>query len=730
MRTIWNIIATDVRALCSRTASVLFIIALCVLPSAYSWYNIIACWDPYGNTGNLKVAVSSDDEGYDGELTPMIISIGDNIISSLRGNDDFDWQFVSTDDAIEGVKSGDYYAAIVIPESFSVDMMTMFSDDATHAALNYYVNEKENPLAPTITDSGASSVQTQINDTFETTVADTAFSLISSLSDYADKDSTRNAIASISDGMSSTAADLRQSGETLGTYADAVRSAKALIESSEDLLGSTGTALSEAKDAMNTAGDGSASLQDSLESASSAISTAIAGSAEGYQSAASSVETAYATIDESMADAAQLLRDQASAVDEQISAYQQMRDTLAGLSDLDDATLQSLLGRFDDAIARQQSLSDSLNSAADSVETRREDASANKDEVETLLQQATDSITALQNEYDDTAKSAIDSMSADLSSAIAKGLSASSNLDALDSLSGATGDMTTKLDEIEATISEAQAKLGTAATELEQHSQDIDDALSSGDADTLREVIGTDASVLASALVTPVSLDRHAIFASENFGSSMTPFYAVLAIWVGAFLSTSAIRMSLTEERMEELKRRRHGKPVPSPLLFLGRYGVFMLISLAQTLMACAGIIWFLKAQCEHPALLLLGGAATSILFSAITYTLVAIFGNIGKFFGVLLLILQLNGSSGSMPVELMPQWVQAAYPYLPITHAIRLFRSAMFGIYDNDYWKELGILLAVAALVLAVGVLFSAFGRKLSEGMERMMKGNALLAI
>ena len=92
-------------------------------------------------------------------MLPLTVNIGDTVISSLRENDQLNWTFTGKKEAVEGVRSGKYYAAIVIPEHFSQDMMSLFSEDVTHSDILYYLNEKENAIAPKVTDKGASAVQ-------------------------------------------------------------------------------------------------------------------------------------------------------------------------------------------------------------------------------------------------------------------------------------------------------------------------------------------------------------------------------------------------------------------------------------------------------------------------------------------------------------------------------------------------------------------------------------------
>ena len=172
MRNIWRIFKTDMKHLFNNSISVIIVIGLVFLPSIFTWYNVIACWDAFGNTGNLTVAVANTDEGYESDLVPLEINVGDKVVSALRANDQLNWTFTTEEDAIDGAQSGRYYAAVVIPQSFSRDMMTFYSDEVEHANIIYYTNEKKNAIAPKITSKAKTAVQEQINTTILEKVAD------------------------------------------------------------------------------------------------------------------------------------------------------------------------------------------------------------------------------------------------------------------------------------------------------------------------------------------------------------------------------------------------------------------------------------------------------------------------------------------------------------------------------------------------------------------------------
>ena len=109
MKNIWQIFKRDVWRIKNNVIALIVIMGLTVVPCLYAWFNIAASWDPYKNTGNLKVAVASVDKGYEGSLIPIDINIGDRVLSTLHENDQMEWVFTNRDAAVEGVKSGDYY---------------------------------------------------------------------------------------------------------------------------------------------------------------------------------------------------------------------------------------------------------------------------------------------------------------------------------------------------------------------------------------------------------------------------------------------------------------------------------------------------------------------------------------------------------------------------------------------------------------------------------------------
>nr|WP_245987270.1 YhgE/Pip domain-containing protein [Vagococcus elongatus] len=154
--------------------TLLLVLALMILPSLYAWFNIAALWDPYANTKDIKVAIYSEDETA--AVLDKKVNIGQKIIENLQENDTLDWQFVSSKKELDkGVKSGKYYAGIVMPPDFSTNLVSFVTGNIRKPEIEYSVNEKINAIAPKITDKGAATIQSTITTEFIDTVSQTVF---------------------------------------------------------------------------------------------------------------------------------------------------------------------------------------------------------------------------------------------------------------------------------------------------------------------------------------------------------------------------------------------------------------------------------------------------------------------------------------------------------------------------------------------------------------------------
>ena len=175
MKNIWRIFSGDMKRLVRNPFALVIAIGLCIIPSLYAWFNIYSNWDPYANTKNIKIAVATEDAGYQ-RNDGTTVNMGDSIIESLKENDKIGWVFTDTrDEALNGVYSGEYYAAVIISSDFTYSMYNVFREDFKRPTISYYENEKKNAVATKITDSAVSTLKQSINEQFIEVLASNIF---------------------------------------------------------------------------------------------------------------------------------------------------------------------------------------------------------------------------------------------------------------------------------------------------------------------------------------------------------------------------------------------------------------------------------------------------------------------------------------------------------------------------------------------------------------------------
>ena len=314
MKLIWKIFVRDVRQATRNVIAVIVAMGLVIVPALYAWYNIAASWDPYGNTKALKVAVANVDKGYKSGLMPITINVGETVTSTLRANHDLDWQFVDRAKAIDGVNSGEYYAALIIPKSFSSDMMTLFSPKIKHAKLEYYLNEKINPIAPHITDQGATTVATTIDQTFVKTLASVALDLVSNVADYAQSPQMEQYVNNASSHIATMSSRLTGTASQMDSYANLLGAANSIIDSTDKLLGSTGSAAATTKKALKQTRNGVSSLDKALSGATDGVGTALQQAGSSYDTISKQIDAAFADVGSQSSQISNKLTDMQSKV--------------------------------------------------------------------------------------------------------------------------------------------------------------------------------------------------------------------------------------------------------------------------------------------------------------------------------------------------------------------------------------------------------------------------------
>ena len=708
MKAVWEIFRADLSRAHRSVISMVVVLGLVVLPSFFAWFNISASWDPFANTKNLRIAIANTDKGYKSDLIPLEVNIGNRVVSALRTNEQFNWVIDSEEQAIEKTRSGEYYAAVVIPPDFSQEMLTFFSSDAHSTPLTYYINEKKNGLAPKIAGQGAERVSAQINQVFAQTVAEIAVDTASSLSDALSDPTNVRGIQALNSRLESTSQRLNAAATSADAYAGLIASSVQLVDSTQNMIANASKARDPLESAANNASASVDQISAGASQAASALSSAVSASAHSLEALSASIDDVYSRGGSSVASAVATLRSQASSVGNQATQYLHVKETLANLPGT--PISQDVLDRLQASADRLSALQNAINKLADDMEKNAADAGSNRQDVKNLVGQAQSAISNLKSDVDSSLRPQLEQLSGTINSAT----SSMENLRA--QLSAASSSVNDGSNGVREGLSKLQSTFSGIGTQLREASQKIadihnklSDALQSGNLAQVRTIIGSDPQALAVALAAPVGVTTIAVYPVENFGSQMAPLYTALALWVGSVLMIIALRSDVTSENVAEGLEEGHptalyfkGREVKLWEGFLGRYMIFGLLALTQATIMCLGLLFFVKIQHVHPWLFMCTGWAIALVFSFLLYTFIATFGNAGKALGVLFLVLQITGAGGSFPLAILPDFFRSVSPYLPATHGITALRAAIAGYSGSEYLDAM-LLLGAFALFAAV---------------------------
>lgn len=222
------------------------------------------------------------------------------------------------------------------------------------------------------------------------------------------------------------------------------------------------------------------------------------------------------------------------------------------------------------------------------------------------------------------------------------------------------------------------------------------------------DFMDVDPQSIAEFFASPVTIRAESVYPVESYGAAMAPFYSMLAIWVGCIILNAILKVDTPIELIGATSRQK----------FFGRYLIFALLSLIQTMVIMGGDLLIFGMDCAHPGLFLLSGVVTSLTCSMLAYSMAIAFGNIGKALFVVFLIIQIAGSGGSYPIELLPDFFQQVYLFFPFPYAIDAMREAIAGLYQNNYLIYLLQLLLFFAVGLFVGLVL----KRPLDGINRYM--------
>ena len=275
------------------------LVALILIPSIYTVVFLGSMWDPYGNSGDLPVAVVNKDKAV--EYNDKKLDVGDQLVKKLKDNDSLDYHFVNSKEANKGLKNGDYYMVITIPSNFSKNATTLLDKNPKKMVLNYTTNPGTNYVASKMDDSAIAKIKAEVSASVTKTYAETIFTSIGTMSD---------GFAEASDGTQQLSDGMTQLEDGNKTISDNL---KVLASSSLTFKDGTNTLTKGLKDYTNgvvTVNNGIYQLKTGVGTLGSATPTLASGVSDlntGAQALNKGVSDYTAGVSQALAGANQLV---------------------------------------------------------------------------------------------------------------------------------------------------------------------------------------------------------------------------------------------------------------------------------------------------------------------------------------------------------------------------------------------------------------------------------------
>ena len=696
-------------------AAWIVIIGMAFVPALYAWFNIAGFWDPYSQTSHIRVAVANEDEGATKDQIGTV-NVGAMLETQLKGNDQLGWHFVSADEARAEVERGDSYAAFVIPASFSRDLTGIVDGTYVKPNIQYYVNEKNNAVAPKITGAGATALDRQINSAFVSTVAKVLSEKASEagVSIANDADQKRS---DVSASVSEASAKLGSASQTLDSMGDKIDAAKASVASARTTLSDLDGAVSELSTSLDQADQLVSDSRTSLASFSSQMGGALDGLSSNAAGALAGVSANAGTLDGAVQGASGRV---GGLLTEGTSINNSVGDVLAELNALGIGNLPAAATALTDLTNQNAALSTALSG----LTTLNSDLSATSTSISDALTSASDASAAVSTAVTN-ARSGVSSQLPAISSALDDFSSASSSMrGSLDTLRSQRDQVSGLLDQLDSLLDGAKSATQTSSTNVAAIKTDLDsvatDISSLSSSNTLRDLadsLGVNAESIASFMASPTQIETKAVYPVAAYGSAMAPLFTNLALWIGAFSLVLLLKLDVDEEGIG---------PTSSAAKYMGRWMLIAFFGVIQGLVVSTGDL-IIGVQTVTRLGFVGTAMIISLVFTSIVYMLSTCFQHIGKGLCVIIMVMQIPGSAGLYPVEVLPSFFRFLHPVLPFTYGINALREIVAGFYGHAYVGCLAVLGAEALVAFAIGLALRPFLVNLNAMITRDLASSGL---
>lgn len=614
-------------------------------------------------------------------------------------------------------------------------MYNVFSDDFENPSLIYYQNQKSNAIATKITDTVAGTLQNTINETFIKVAATTIFEEGNSVSYQMQGDSY----------VEEFCADLEELNDNLKEYSamiDTFRAGNDRLEAAithvnyeipvmQKKLDATTASLNQSSQNLSSTRDTLSNFSTNVDTSMSTIQTSLEDMKKILDQSKLADDTAQMTKDlNKVARDTNTLNGQvnnllAALIEQRVQGSVSGGDASTGSGSGNTAATDAAI----EALKAMQKELDMMNTVIGSVLESTDEQAAEKAKVnvnnamnnlKNVIDSCENSVSNMQGIYKNNLvpqmQKVLTNMSDSLNQVTNLVNTLSSTVQNIGVVMEGVGDA---VDGTSESLGQIQGVVDGISQKLPDLTEQLEGASEEEMMDILVRFLGGDPDSLGAYFASPVTMETIAMYPVATYGSAMTPFYSTLAIWVGSTILVALVKVKASPKNLEN---------VQSYQLYFGRYLLFLLLAQIQAAIIVTGDLWLLKVNIVEPGLFFLAASFTATAFSLLIYSLTLAFGDVGKAVCVIVMVLQIAGSSGTFPIELLPDIYQKIYIFFPFPYAITAMREALAGMYGTAYMAALAKLILFMLEGLLIGLVIRIPFVKLNHFVEERMEDTELM--
>lgn len=715
-----KIFINDLKNIGTNWVAAVLIGGLIILPSLYAWFNIGASWDPYGHTDRIPIGIVNEDKGA--LVRNKEVHVGDELIRTLKDNRSMDWKFVDQDKAMDKLEYGDYFAVIIIPENFSEKLGTVVSGHPEKAVMEYYVNEKNNAIAPKITEKGATVIVNQISSNFISTVNGIIFETFNDLGIEVEENlpdikkfedylfTLEKSLPEIQDKLNQTETDANHTEDLIDQAQNLIPKAKESTSNGLTTIDNTTDFLVKAENRLNDLSpkieEDLTNIQKKIADTNSFLSN-IHSSSIDFNEENQLGDSLNKQINQSL-ESINTIRDALLDVQQQNGHSDEVENNPPEQiedNNTNQATINNAIKELEDMENQLKAMQEQANALNTSLEDKKAEVdmifSSLKEQSETVNERVDAFVKEYKENIEPTVKAEVKSAKETLNQAKDILVGIQSTIPEVENMLNRTEE---NLKDGEDTLQHVLGEFPYVNDKVNELADRIRTIQKDTDINEIIQLLQNDPEAEKGFFAEPVVLNENKLFPIQNYGTGMTPFYTVLSIWVGGLLLISLLSTDIHGTQAGNYSGRQ---------VYFGRLFTYLTIGFLQTIIITMGDLFILKVNVSNPIMFVLFGLLCSAVFITIIYTAVSVLGDVGKALAIVLLVLQIAGSGGTYPVVLLPEFFQTISTFLPFTYAIDLLREAVGGIVWGRVSRDVTLLVIFGSIALVLGgLLKNAIGK------------------